>query len=295
MSDLAGLAPREKLRVMDLVSAAGVDVSAWGDYARGPEWAAANPKYCYEWSFVQPNKVVVLNLWYDNMQERGGAVVQDLNLRELARDFERVARKGVWIKRAIEMDFAVQKAFREKLPVRVIVCDGRMRDLNESDAASRVEKRLLDPVPWAVTAYDSSTGGCTLTRGGTYTAYVDQFVFRETDGPAPERRTISGQAFIRSPEVRRRVLIRAQGRCEYCQAPGFITASGEVFLETHHVIPLSEGGPDTVQNVVALCPNHHREAHHGRDAVRLREELLQIAARPITPGCGSVTSHQNLP
>ncbi len=56
------LKPMAKARVIDLVSAAGVDVSDWSDYDGA---AAANPKYCYEWSFVVPNKVVVLNLWYE--------------------------------------------------------------------------------------------------------------------------------------------------------------------------------------------------------------------------------------
>jgi 5-methylcytosine-specific restriction protein A len=53
---------------------------------------------------------------------------------------------------------------------------------------------------------------------------------------------------------------------------------GKVFLETHHVIPLSEGGGDTEGNVVALCPNHHREAHHGANRDRMRIELSAIAA-----------------
>jgi 5-methylcytosine-specific restriction protein A len=34
------------------------------------------------------------------------------------------------------------------------------------------------------------------------------------------------------------------------------------YLETHHVISLSEQGPGKVTNVIALCPNDHR-----RDAV----------------------------
>ena len=50
--------------------------------------------------------------------------------------------------------------------------------------------------------------------------------------------------------------------------------NGTVFLETHHVVPLSEKGPDVEWNVVALCPNDHRRAHYGVDRVALRESLL---------------------
>jgi 5-methylcytosine-specific restriction protein A len=53
---------------------------------------------------------------------------------------------------------------------------------------------------------------------------------------------------------------------------------GRIYLETHHVVPLSEKGVDHEWNVVALCPNDHREAHHGerRDAIRTR--LLAMLA-----------------
>ncbi|MFM0350878.1 HNH endonuclease [Paraburkholderia sp. RL17-347-BIC-D] len=28
-------------------------------------------------------------------------------------------------------------------------------------------------------------------------------------------------------------------------------------------MPLAQGGPDTVANAIALCPNCHRERHYG--------------------------------
>ena len=78
------LKPTTKNRVIDLVESAGVDVSEWGKFARGPKWAAANPKYCYEWSFIQPSKVVVLNLWHANLQEQSGLVFAILNMQSEA-------------------------------------------------------------------------------------------------------------------------------------------------------------------------------------------------------------------
>ena len=53
---------------------------------------------------------------------------------------------------------------------------------------------------------------------------------------------------------------------------------GRLFLETHHVVPLAEGGADSLDNVVALCPNHHREAHLGARHAILKEQLLQKLA-----------------
>jgi hypothetical protein len=33
-----------------------------------------------------------------------------------------------------------------------------------------------------------------------------------------------------------------------------------------------------IANVAAVCPNHHREAHHGDQANLIRAHLLQVVA-----------------
>jgi len=241
-------------------------VTDWANFSGRP---ATNPKYCYEWSFVEPGKVVVLNLWHKEMEEIGGAVVQRINMRERAS--MAYQGKSVWTKRALKMDTAFKNALDEKLPVRVIVCDGDKRDAYDPTAkASKVTKRLLDPISWAITNYDWKTGACTLTRGGVYANYVDQFEISEQ----VEKRLSITSTFPRSASVRQAVLARAKGTCEYCKQPGFKMTDGSVFLETHHVVPLSEGGSDSTANVAALCPNHHREAHHGESREIIRKFLL---------------------
>ncbi len=71
--------------------------------------------------------------------------------------------------------------------------------------------------------------------------------------------------FKRNPDVIAEVLERADGFCESCRkaAPFFRRSDGTPFLEVHHSIPLAQGGEDTVENSVALCPNCHRERHYG--------------------------------
>jgi 5-methylcytosine-specific restriction protein A len=275
MSALKEIEPINKQRVIDLVEAAGADISDWANFRGGKAKAASNPKYCYEWSFVVPNKLVILNLWYAEMREQDGEVVHKLNMRKFAEDMGRLGNHTLE-RRAITMDVALQNAIRNHLPVRVIVLEGDIKDEEEPNSkASHVHKRLLDPVSWAVTSYSWETGECTITRGVKSVIYVDQF--EELEGEvAPEKRMQSGENFVRDPEVRRKALLRAQGRCELCGEPGFVTHDGRIFLESHHVIPLSEGGSDTVQNVIALCPNHHREAHHGKRRDALREELKAL-------------------
>lgn len=60
--------------------------------------------------------------------------------------------------------------------------------------------------------------------------------------------------------------IDAKGICERCRKPApFIRDNdNSPYLEVHHKIPLADGGDDTVENAIALCPNCHRQAHYGK-------------------------------
>lgn len=106
-------------------------------------------------------------------------------------------------------------------------------------------------------------------------------VLSPPNGQRSVRRVMRGQvSFVRDPRVHAYVLQVANGSCEYCCEPApFLTALDEPYLEVHHVTPLSIGGPDTVDNAVALCPNCHRRAHHARDSESFRSELLRTVER----------------
>ncbi|TKF73627.1 HNH endonuclease [Vibrio sp. F13] len=73
------------------------------------------------------------------------------------------------------------------------------------------------------------------------------------------------QDYRRNPDVVAEALYRAEGFCEKCKekAPFIKRSNGEPYLEVHHIIPLSQGGLDSLENVISLCPNCHREIHFG--------------------------------
>ena len=124
-----------------------------------------------------------------------------------------------------------------------------------------------------------ATGAHVLVRGVGGSPFIDQFTLSESIGADEvRRREQAGLVYVRDPRVRSAALSRAAGCCEYCGIPGFVRTDGAIYLETHHIIPLHEGGPDTVANVICLCPNHHREAHFGANAARLREDFLSGAS-----------------
>lgn len=68
------------------------------------------------------------------------------------------------------------------------------------------------------------------------------------------------------------------GKCALCGwqvSPELLTVKGKVQFahgnEIHHITPLREGGTDEWDNVIMLCPNHHKAADLGlidRDTLR---------------------------
>jgi len=82
--------------------------------------------------------------------------------------------------------------------------------------------------------------------------------------------------YSRSSKIRRYVKARAGGVCEGCGSPAPFTGStGEPYLHAHHVHELSDGGSDTPDTVIALCPNCHYRVHHGEDGEEYNNELIE--------------------
>jgi 5-methylcytosine-specific restriction protein A len=81
----------------------------------------------------------------------------------------------------------------------------------------------------------------------------------------PSRQSVISYTYKRNPDIVAETLFRANGNCESCGNHGpFNRASdGSVYLEVHHIVPLSQDGEDSLSNVHALCPNCHRKAHFG--------------------------------
>jgi HNH endonuclease len=91
---------------------------------------------------------------------------------------------------------------------------------------------------------------------------------------APGRIMSKVWTYSRDPGVREAVLRRANGRCEFCGQLGFIKPDDGRYLESHHVIALANDGEDRLTNVIALCPNDHREAHFGERRDDIEAQMI---------------------
>lgn len=102
---------------------------------------------------------------------------------------------------------------------------------------------------------------------------------------SPEVTSTQVTTYVRDPKVQAWVLNASAGLCEGCgeRAP-FNRADGEPYLEVHHVWHLAEGGPDTVENTVAVCPNCHRRLHYGEDRAPFRGSLYDRVSRLVSLG-----------
>lgn len=124
-------------------------------------------------------------------------------------------------------------------------------------------------------AAKGSVGGHTSHRKSAYDDIDDVPEGVQT----PEKLKIEALAFKRDRMVRDYVVRRAKGKCEYCGTQGFLMPNGKRYIEAHHIVGLGNNGPDTVGNVIGLCPSHHREAHFGLGALKLNEQMQALVVK----------------
>jgi 5-methylcytosine-specific restriction enzyme A len=75
-------------------------------------------------------------------------------------------------------------------------------------------------------------------------------------------REVVSRDYDRSILVAVYVKRRTNRICELCREPApFINKTNEPYPEEHHIVWLSKGGNDSIDNTVALCPNCHRKMH----------------------------------
>lgn len=74
-------------------------------------------------------------------------------------------------------------------------------------------------------------------------------------------RTVTTKAFERDPYIREHVKNLADGTCQLCEQDAPFEVGGEPFLHVHHIEFLADGGDDTIENSIALCPNCHAKVH----------------------------------
>ncbi len=92
----------------------------------------------------------------------------------------------------------------------------------------------------------------------------------------PESQTKKTTTYLRSPLIFELTKHLSNEICDLCEKPAPFTSNNTPYLECHHIAHLAQGGPDVLENTVALCPNCHRRMHI-LDKADDREKLVKKA------------------
>lgn len=105
-------------------------------------------------------------------------------------------------------------------------------------------------------------------------------ITKPTGNENPKQSETTYTTFLRDPCVKAWVLQNAKGTCEACSSSApFERNDGSPYLEVHHVLPLAEGGSDTVENTIAVCPNCHCNLHFGKSRNELKQSIIDNIVR----------------
>lgn len=101
--------------------------------------------------------------------------------------------------------------------------------------------------------------------------------------PTPDRIATTTYRIVRDTEKARRVKRLHRYECQICghtiQLP-----NGSRYSEGHHIQPLGSphNGPDVIENILCVCPNHHAELDYGVAPINL-STLHTSKCHPIAP------------
>ncbi|MGX7005677.1 HNH endonuclease [Caballeronia sp. KNU42] len=204
----------------------------------------------------------------------GGVYNKVMNFRSIDPRDPRLGMSG-----GGEIDKAVWAEFfdAETMELRTVAVHAEYERLwGSSDA-------LIDVVPDAAAlemAVDREAGTLAQqTYENLILKYATQkmhLALADRPGSRPARRTV----FERDPLVIAIAKVRAGFQCEVvgCAHPSFNGRDRKPYCEVHHIQPLADGGVDTIDNVVCLCPSHHREAHFGESREALKSSFFALRA-----------------
>ena len=206
----------------------------------------------------------VLLFWQEDKRKAGRLA----SLGYEPRDIRKHGAEAVIAKRILDQSIGFEEVSSEHSYERIVLeFPDRFTDEVRAAAQRRIDERaLLQP----------TTDREELSK--KVRAILSQpkiLAVRPKGQENPETKIVSVIQYERDPRVVAYVLNRAEGICEACESPApFSKSDGSLYLEAHHIIPLAQGGPDTVENCAALCPNCHRAMHSADNKSELSAKLL---------------------
>lgn len=201
-------------------------------------------------------------------QRRGERVIKARYYRTLEKRFGRTAKAFEYRAQNISHVYALQG--------RTWIAGLKPAGNVGVNIVARLEALIAE-----VEGYHPSTSATFATEVNEHRGlYRDNASTSPTGRLVPDKKAVNTTVYERDPAVVAWVLTKVDGVCECCDSPApFTREDGSLFLEVHHLKRLADGGPDIVENAVALCPNCHRELHAGVGKHELAARLIDKIER----------------
>lgn len=155
-------------------------------------------------------------------------------------------------------------------------------ELEQAAQEAEVHKLLGIPEAWFDNVIEGAADAYYSGRDEPFVATVEEEEDREPE--APRRQTQQVSTFARLREHRERLRGWYEGRCQVCG--GRLGGRGEATFDAAHIQALQYGGPDVIENILSLCPNHHRQVDLGTLGIKpdTREVMAPYGTAPAPQG-----------
>jgi len=71
--------------------------------------------------------------------------------------------------------------------------------------------------------------------------------------------------YVRDPKLAALMKIKNHHHCQVCEKPTFESKDGNLYTESHHVMPRGKGGADDPKNILITCPTCHKKFDKGNE------------------------------
>lgn len=120
--------------------------------------------------------------------------------------------------------------------------------------------------------------------------YIDKYC--AADITPPRRIKTTTNRIVRDTEISKSFKEKYQA-CQIC-GKWILKGDGKRCVESHHIKPLGypHNGPDVIDNIIVLCPNHHAEFDFGSMAIDPNNMTIISKDRSISGKELQLSKHQ---
>ncbi|MEC3908375.1 HNH endonuclease [Tamlana sp. 2201CG12-4] len=92
----------------------------------------------------------------------------------------------------------------------------------------------------------------------------------------PEIVTINSKSFKRNNKTIAQIKLLRKFKCQICST-SIKKKDGTLYIEAAHIKPKNKKGHETLDNILLLCPNHHKEFDYGkREILEHTQEMIHF-------------------